>query len=155
MNAIIQFFKNLFLWLICSVVGSVVGSLMLLMAVGAIVQRPIVTMIVGAAFLPFHGSDLRGFYDEHRWMMIALRYALLCAISSFLVGLFGVTLGFVLVEWYLIYTLLIALPTLLGVISVYLFFAFLFPNNSQFVRVNKWLQGQESGGKAFGIWWDY
>lgn len=155
MRTVVEFLKNLFFWLIGSVVGSIVGSLMLLMAVGAIVQRPIVTMIVGAAFLPFHGSDIRGFYDERRWMMIALRYSFLCAISSFLVGLFGLTLGFVLVEWYLIYTLLIALPTLLVVISVYLFFAFLLPDNSLFVRFNVWLRGQESGGRAYGIWWDY
>ena len=155
MKAIRQFFKDLFLWLIGSVVGSIVGSIILLMAVGAIVQRPIVTMIVGAAFLPFHGSDIRVFYDERRWTMIAIRYALLCAISSFLVGLFGITLGYVLVEWYLIYTLLIALPTLLVVVSVYLFFAMLWPANSLFVRLNTWLRGQESGGKAYGIWWDY
>lgn len=155
MKAIIQFFKNLFLWLICSVVGSIVGSLMLLMAVGAIVQRPIVTMIVGAAFLPFHGSDIRGFYNERRWALIVIRYVLLFAISSFLVGLFGVTLGFVLFEWYLIYTLLIALPTMLLVVSAYLFFALLLPQHSLFVRFKSWLRDQESGGKAYGIWWDY
>jgi hypothetical protein len=155
MRTVVEFLKNLFFWLIGSVVGSIVGSIMLLMAVGAIVQRPIVTMIVGAAFLPFHGSDIRVFYDERRWAMIAIRYALLCAISSFLVGLFGITLGYILVEWYLIYTLLIALPTLLVVVSVYLFFAMLWPANSLFVRLNTWLRGQESGGKAYGIWWDY
>jgi hypothetical protein len=155
MKAIIQFFKNLFLWLIGSVVGSIVGSIMLLMAVGAIVQRPIVTMIVGAAFLPFHGSDIRGFYEERRWALMIIRYVLLCAISSFLVGLFGVTLGFVLVESYLIYTLLIALPTLLVVISAYLSFAIFLPKNSLFVSLNTWLRDQESGGKAYGIWWDY
>lgn len=155
MKAIIQFFKNLFLWLIGSVVGSIVGSIMLLMAVGAIVQRPIVTMIVGAAFLPFHGLDIRSFYDERRWALIGIRYLLLCAISSFLVGLFGVTLGFVMVESYLIYTLLIALPTLLVVISAYLFFAIFLPKNSLFVSLNTWLRDHESGGKAYGIWWDY
>ena len=125
------------------------------MAVGAIVQRPITTAIVGAAFLPFHGSDIRGFYNERRWAMITLRYAFLFAISSFLVGLFGLTLGFIQPELYLVYTIAIALPTLLIVISSYLLFAMFLPNNTMFVRLNTWLRGQEAGGKAYGIWWDY
>jgi hypothetical protein len=126
-----------------------------MMAVGAATQLTINTLVVGALFLPFHASDIRGFYEERQWGLIVLRYLFLCLIRSFLVGLFGLTLGFIDIQWYLIYTLVLAAPTLFVVVFAYLVFAIFLPESSFFVRLKSWVDGQKVGGKLYGIWWDY
>ena len=155
MRAVIRVVKDLLLLIVAAVVGSIVGSLMLMLAVTSIYQSPLVTLLVALLFTPFHLSDYKRFFEEREWSLIALRFVLLTAITSFLVGMFRAALGDMSLDWFLPVLLMFTAPVLFILIAAYLFFAFFLPDNSAFVGLNRWWNGLVRGGKAYGVWWDY
>ena len=155
MRSVIRIIKNFFFVIFAALIGSIVFSLILVLGATSIYQSPLVTVLVTLLFTPFHFSDYQRFVRYREWSLIALRFILIAAISSFLVGLFRAALGYMMVDWYLPALFMFTAPIIFGLIGTYLFFAFFFPNNSAFVRVNGWWSGLVRGGKVYGIWWNY
>lgn len=155
MGGVIRIVKDFFFVIFAALIGSIVLSLILMLAITSIYQSPLVTLIVTLLFTPFHFSDYQRFLKEREWLLIAVRFALMTALSSFLVGLFRFALEYAAYDWFLPYILLVAAPILFLLIFAYLFFAFFSPKNRGYVALNNWWSGQVKGGKVYGIWWDY
>ena len=155
MASVIRIVRDLFFVLFAALIGCIVFSIIVMLAVTSVYQSPLVTVIVTLLFTPFHFSDFQRFAKEHEWSLIALRFILMAAISSFLVGLFRSALGYMSFDWFLPAIFMFTAPILFVVIATYLFFAFFFPKNSAFVRLNSWWSDLVRGGKIYGIWWNY
>ena len=154
MAKIFNFFANIFYTLAAGFIGGSVGTLALLFSFTAVYQRPIVTVLVAAAYLPFHLSDLKKFWKERDWLLIASRFVLLTVICSFLVGLFGFTLGVVHIEWFTLVGMMVAAPILFILSAAYVFLACFFPTSRVFVGANRMWDDHIRGGKAYGVFWD-
>lgn len=154
MGPIIQTLKGFCILIIEAVVGTIVGSLLLMMAMTSIYQSPLITLAVAALFTPFHLSDYRRFMKEREWGLIALRFVFLVGISSFLVGLFRLALGYMVFDRVLPAILIFTAPLLFVLIVTYRFFDFFAPNNTAFVRLNRWWGDMVSGGKIYGVFWN-
>lgn len=155
MGSVIRFVKDIFLLITAAVVGCIVGSLILMLALTSIYQSPLVTTLVAVLFTPFHLSDYQRFIKEREWSLILLRFVLLAAISSFLVGLFRAALGYLEFDWFLPVLLMATTPIVFVILTTYLVFAFFFPQNAAFLGLNRWWSARVRGGKVYGIWWDY
>ena len=88
MGGVIRIVKDFFFVIFAALIGSIVLSLILMLAITSIYQSPLVTLIVTLLFTPFHFSDYQRFLKEREWLLIAVRFALMTALRSFLVGLF-------------------------------------------------------------------
>ena len=155
MGGIIRIVKDLFFVIFAALIGSIVLSMILMLAVTSIYQSPLITMLVTLLFTPFHFSDFRRFFRERELLLVAVRFVLMTAISAFLVGLFRFALEYAALDWFLLPLLLVTAPILFTLFATYLFFAFFFPKNSRYVRLNRWWNDQVRGGKIYGVWWDY
>ncbi|MEQ1920873.1 MAG: hypothetical protein ABL952_00060 [Pyrinomonadaceae bacterium] len=155
MDGIIRIVRDFFFVILAASIGSIVLSIILMLAVTSIYQSPLVTFLVTLLFTPFHFSDLRRFFREREFLLVATRFIFMTAISAFLVGLFRFALEYATVDWFLLPLLLVTVPILFALFATYLFFAFFFPKNSTYIRLNHWWNDLVRGGKIYGIWWDY
>lgn len=155
MTRLIRIIKDLFFVIFAALIGSIVLSIILVLAVTSIYQSPLTTSLVTLLFTPFHFSDFRRFFRERELLLVAVRFIFMSAISAFLVGLFRFALEYAAVDWFLLPLLLVTAPILFVLFATYLFFAFFFPKNSRYVRLNRWWNDLVRGGKIYGVWWDY
>jgi len=153
MGSVISTIKSLLFIAVSSLIASIVASLVLMLAITSIYQSPLVTLIVSLGFSPFHFSDLKRFIDGRDWLLVAVRFILLAAISSFLVGLFRLALGYNIVDLFVPYLLIVSIPIVFAVVATGMIFASFFPTNEFFVGLRRRWADFVAGGKAYGILW--
>lgn len=155
MKRIKTFFSNLFWTLFGGLLGSIICGLIFIISFSAFYQSPFSTLIFTFLFIPFHLSDYQRFIQDKEWIALLGRFVSMLLISSFLVGFVKLSVGWDQPQYFFSTILVLIIPILFLLITIYLFFMFFIPTHHLFTNFNRRKDRLIRGGKVYGIFWDY